>query len=128
MATAEMRRGTCTFHHGAHTQVLAAPHPMHIHRPWTAAALGSCTGPSQCHHCRFLSLLNAAPVFPVARHSPELPRKGDSSSFPLSVQLIHSHYLCFSSVTQSCPTLCNLMDCSTPGFPGPSPALRAYSN
>ena len=23
----------------------------------------------------------------------------------------------FSSVTQSCPTLCNLMDCSTPGFP-----------
>ena len=24
----------------------------------------------------------------------------------------------FSSVTQSCPTLCNHMDCSTPGFPG----------
>ena len=23
----------------------------------------------------------------------------------------------FSSVTQSCPTLCNLMDCSTPGLP-----------
>ena len=23
----------------------------------------------------------------------------------------------FSSVTQSCPNLCNLMDCSTPGFP-----------
>ena len=23
----------------------------------------------------------------------------------------------FSSVAQSCPTLCNLMDCSTPGFP-----------
>ena len=23
----------------------------------------------------------------------------------------------FSSVTQSCPTLCNTMDCSTPGFP-----------
>ena len=23
----------------------------------------------------------------------------------------------FSSVTQSCPTLCDLMDCSTPGFP-----------
>ena len=22
----------------------------------------------------------------------------------------------FSSVTQSCPTLCNPMDCSTPGF------------
>ena len=25
--------------------------------------------------------------------------------------------LCKSSVTQSCPTLCNSMDCSTPGFP-----------
>ena len=24
----------------------------------------------------------------------------------------------FSSVTQLCPTLCNPMDCSTPGFPG----------
>ena len=23
----------------------------------------------------------------------------------------------FSSVTQSCPTLCNPMDCSTPGLP-----------
>ena len=23
----------------------------------------------------------------------------------------------FSSVAQSCPTLCNLMDCSTPGLP-----------
>ena len=25
----------------------------------------------------------------------------------------------FNSVTQSCPTLCNSMDCSTPGFPVP---------
>ena len=24
---------------------------------------------------------------------------------------------CFCSVAQSCPTLCNSMDCSTPGFP-----------
>ena len=24
---------------------------------------------------------------------------------------------CYSSVTQSCPTLCDPMDCSTPGFP-----------
>ena len=23
----------------------------------------------------------------------------------------------FNSVTQSCPTLCNSMDCNTPGFP-----------
>ena len=32
-----------------------------------------------------------------------------SQIFPPSVQ--------FSSVTQSCPTLCNPMDCSMPGFP-----------
>ena len=25
--------------------------------------------------------------------------------------------ICLNSVTQSCPTLCDLMDCSTPGFP-----------
>ena len=25
--------------------------------------------------------------------------------------------ICCCSVTKSCPTLCNLMDCSTPGFP-----------
>ena len=27
------------------------------------------------------------------------------------------HFKSISSVTQSCPTLCNSMDCSTPGFP-----------
>ena len=26
-------------------------------------------------------------------------------------------FIQFNSITQSCPTLCNLMDCSTPGFP-----------
>ena len=30
--------------------------------------------------------------------------------------LILSQLVQFSSVTQSCPTLCNPMDCSTPGF------------
>jgi len=32
---------------------------------------------------------------------------------------LQSHHSCiqFSSVAQSCPTLCNAMDCSTPGFP-----------
>ena len=29
----------------------------------------------------------------------------------------HSHSVQFSSVTQWCPTLCNIMDCSMPGFP-----------
>ena len=30
----------------------------------------------------------------------------------------------FSSVTQLCPTLCNPMDCSTPGFPVHHPFLE----
>ena len=30
---------------------------------------------------------------------------------------ITSYAVQFSSVTQSCPTLCNSMDCCTPGFP-----------
>ena len=39
-----------------------------------------------------------------------------------------NHCLQFSSVTQSCPTLCNPMDCSMPGFQNcPSPTL-ACSN
>ena len=35
----------------------------------------------------------------------------------------------FSSVTRSCPTHCDTMDCSTPGLlPCPSPTPRAYLN
>ena len=34
----------------------------------------------------------------------------------------------FSSVTQSCPTLCNPMDCSTARLPFPSPTPGACSN
>jgi len=36
-----------------------------------------------------------------------------------SILFIHSFYfpVSVSSVTQSCPTLCNPMDCSTPGLP-----------
>ena len=29
----------------------------------------------------------------------------------------NKHSVQFNSVTQSCPTLCDPMDCSTPGFP-----------
>ena len=38
----------------------------------------------------------------------------------------HKHQ--FSSITQLCPTLCNPVDCSTPGFPVPSPTPRACSD
>ena len=34
----------------------------------------------------------------------------------------------FSSVAQSCPILCDLMDCSIPGLTCPSPTPRAYPN
>ena len=35
----------------------------------------------------------------------------------MSLTKISYTFLQFSSVTQSCPTLCNLVDCSTPGLP-----------
>ena len=31
--------------------------------------------------------------------------------------MAYTHFCMFSSVTQSCPTLCNPMNCSTPGLP-----------
>ena len=34
----------------------------------------------------------------------------------------------FSSVAQSCPTLCNPMDCRMPGLPCPSPTPEVYSD
>ena len=34
-----------------------------------------------------------------------------------TIQILVSVSTQFSSVAQSCPTLCNPMDCSTPGFP-----------
>ena len=40
-----------------------------------------------------------------------------------------TYYVCgCCSVTQMCTTLCNPMDCRTPGFPNPSPSPGACSN
>ena len=50
-------------------------------------------------------------------HGPDLPNQQEYFS---SVQ--------FSPVTQLCPSLCDLMDCSTPGPPCPSPTPGIYSN
>ena len=33
------------------------------------------------------------------------------------VQIFTRNYFQFNSVAQSCPNLCDLMDCSTPGLP-----------
>ena len=38
------------------------------------------------------------------------------------------HWWCCSSVAHSCPALCSPRDCSTPGFPCPSPTPGACSN
>ena len=43
--------------------------------------------------------------------------------FTTSTTSIH-----FSSVAQSCPTIWDPMDCSTPGYPVPSPTPGVYSN
>ena len=44
----------------------------------------------------------------------------EPTSLIVSVSVcIFSHLLQLSSVTQACPTLCDPMDCSTPGFPVP---------
>ena len=56
-------------------------------------------------------------------HAPcSVALSGCSSRFPttsvcISVLRSHSPSVQFSSVIQSSPTLCNPMDCSTPGFP-----------
>ena len=52
--------------------------------------------------------------FPCAAPLP--PRSPPFFSFPGEVSPRLS-FIQFSSVTQSCPTLCNHTDCSTPGFP-----------
>ena len=43
----------------------------------------------------------------------------DPSLWAHWIHSLHRHFssVQFSSVTQSCPTLCNPMDCSTPGLP-----------
>ena len=41
----------------------------------------------------------------------------DLQIFSLSLWLVFSSSLLLFSVTQSCPTLCDPMDCSPPGFP-----------
>ena len=47
--------------------------------------------------------------------SEEEPKLFPSTSFPANQAFVSS--VQFSSVTQWCPTLCDSMDCSTPGFP-----------
>ena len=56
--------------------------------------------------------LNICPSSPSK--DPKLSGSWGRSYWLTRVQIEHKHQ--FSSVTQSCPTLCDPMDCSTPGF------------
>ena len=42
--------------------------------------------------------------------------------------MIHLLISCCCSVTQLCPTLCDPINCSTPGLPSPSPIPRVHPN
>ena len=57
-----------------------------------------------------------AAVYGVTQSRTRLKRLSSSSS--LSILLLVPHPCCCSS-PKLCPTLCDPMDCSTPGFPVP---------
>ena len=52
------------------------------------------------------------PLKNIREHPGNFPRESPRKIFHNSAWIVQ-----FSSVTQSCPTLCNPMDCSTPGLP-----------
>ena len=63
-----------------------------------------------------------SPYLPAAHREkqqrPNIVRNKQMRKFEVTLAyLCDSQHLKFSSVTQSCPTLCNPMDCSTPGLP-----------
>ena len=69
-----------------------------------------------CHHTEILELLI---IFPMSY-----------ISYPLlfrNQKFVPLNLVQFNSVTKSCMTLCDPMDCSMPGFPG-SPTPTACSN
>ena len=71
---------------------------------------------------------------PPSRHNhlpkptPSLPHTGQIPSTLVNLHLMHQFRWGgggeFSSVAQSCPTLCEPMDCSTPGLPVHHPLLE----
>ena len=66
--------------------------------------------------CHFLFL----GILPTQRSSPRLPCVLLTSGFFTTNASQEAHLTCsvqFSSVAQSCPTLCDPMNCSTPGLP-----------
>ena len=106
---------------GAELCVTSQRHPSLHPGPWS---LGSYSGLSRCTEAvrgRAGSSERTLDCFTGAPRTHTLPRApcwllktrgrfADSSCH-------HKRFIQFSSVAQSCPTLCNPMDCSTPGFP-----------
>ena len=101
--------------------LLLTLHPPPLTYPPSIPQLGSShlTSPyswrADCSHSRplaFLCMQLSSPHGQRARVTPPSglhPNVTSMASLPWSVQ--------FSSVAQLCPTLCNSMDCSTPGLP-----------
>ena len=91
---------------------------------WSIHGLYSPWGRKELHTTEQLSFLSAN------KHNINISKW--FKRLPLKTQIcalgIHTIMVQFSSVTQSCSTLCNLMDCSTARFPCPSPTARAFSN
>ena len=97
---------------------------MVINNKTKAKALESCRpGLQSWLHYSFIlrvKLLNRDRLFEIpwavayqAPPSMEFPRQEYWSGLPLPSLSLHQ----FSSVAQSCPTLCDPMNCSTPGLP-----------
>ena len=71
-----------------------------------------------------------SPKTPVKMHMPH-GRGAKTSSLKIIEQIGGFSSVQFSSVTQSCPTLCDPMNCSTPGLPvhqTQNSCPRVYSN
>ena len=91
-----------------------------------------CPNTSACHP----SLLVLSPLFPGRPTCAPQPRLRCLAPWFPSPALTCAHHrtsschipCCCCSVAQSCPTLCDPMDCSPIGFPVlPSPGLRSNS-
>ena len=99
--------------------------------PWTAACQASLSITNSCSLLKHMSIESVMPsnhlilcrpllflpsIFPsimvFSNESVLHIRWPKDWSFSFSISSVH-----FSSVTQSCPTLCNPMNCSTPGLP-----------
>ena len=81
-------------------------------------------GPASIHFCLFFWLyhISCGTLVPWPGTKPrspavkvQIPKHRTSKEFP--PYLFMSSCCCCCSVTQSCLTLCDPMDCSTPGFP-----------